>query len=135
VSSEDQTRQRLTDLRNGLLHLHKALLDSERDAYDHNIQRITSTGQLLDLVLNDPWFAWLRELSQLVVLIDETLDADEPATAAEGDRLIGRARDLVAPVENGSGFGKHYFDTMQRDPNVVVAHGKMMKIFAGLGNG
>ena len=74
VPTEDRTRQRLTDLRNGLLKLHKVLLDSERDAYDHNISRITSSGQLLDLVLNDPFFAWLRELSQFIVLIDETLD-------------------------------------------------------------
>jgi hypothetical protein len=132
VPTQNRTRQRLTDLRNGLLRLHKVLLDSERDAYDHNVQRITSTGQLFDLVLNDPWFSWLRELSQLVVLIDETLDAEQPAAPDEAERLITRARELVAPTENGSGFGRHYFDAMQRDASVVVAHGQMMKVFATL---
>jgi len=132
VPTEDRTRQRLTDLRNGLLKLHKVLLDSERDAYDHNISRITSSGQLLDLVLNDPFFAWLRELSQFIVLIDETLDWHEPATASEADNLIARARDLLMPAENGQGFGKSYFEAMQRDPAVVVAHGEMMKVFPTL---
>ena len=135
VTPVDRTRQRLTDLRNGLLKLHKVLLDSERDAYDHNIRRITSSGQLLDLVLNDPFFAWLRELSQFIVLIDETLDWHEPATAPEGDKLIGRARELLMPAENGRGFGKSYFEAMQRDPGVVVAHGEMMKVFSSLSDG
>jgi hypothetical protein len=135
VPSVDRTRQRLTDLRNGLLKLHKAVLDSERDAYDHNIRRITSAGQLLDLVLNDPWFAWLRELSQFIVLIDETLDWREPATSTEADKLIARARELLMPAENGRGFGKSYFEAMQRDPSVVVAHGEMMKVFSGLSDG
>ena len=49
-----------------------------------------STGQLLNLVLHDPWFAWLHELSELMVLIDETLDADEPATASDAGRLLAR---------------------------------------------
>src|SRR5580658_10543781 len=74
-SSSDLTKQRLTDLRNGLLSLHKTLLDSERASYERDIARIDSSGELLKLVLYDPWFAWLHELSEFVVLIDETVDA------------------------------------------------------------
>src|SRR5258708_8008467 len=96
-STPDTTRRRLTDLRDGLLHLHKTLLDSETAVYDHDIARIKSKGQLLELVLNDPWFAWLHELSELVVQIDELLDAKEPATPADAMRLIAPARELVAP--------------------------------------
>ena len=92
----DIARQQLTDLRNGLLRLHLALLDSERAAYERDVRRIASTGQYLNLVLNDPWFAWLRELSQFVVLIDETLDFAEPADSRGRRRLIARARALVA---------------------------------------
>src|SRR5215469_15712092 len=107
------TRQRLTMLRNGLLHLHKYLMDSERALYEREVERITSTGQYLQLVLNDPWFAWLHELSKFIVLIDETLDFDDPPTAADGDRLIAQARDLVTPSENGASFGRSYFEAMQ----------------------
>ncbi len=77
-SSLDPIQQRLTELRDGLLRLHKTLLDSERACYERDIARIGSSGEFLKLVLYDPWFAWLHELSEFVVLIDETLDAEEP---------------------------------------------------------
>jgi hypothetical protein len=128
-----QTRQRLITLRNGLLHLHKALLESERAAYERDVEHITSTGQYLNLVLNDPWFSWLRELSQFVVLVDETLDQKEPAAEEEAIRLITLARSLVAPAEDGDRFGRSYWQAMQRDPGAVLAHGDMMKVFAELG--
>src|ERR1700683_4720011 len=95
-SSPDLTKQRLTELRNGLLGLHKILLDSERGTYARDIARIGSTGELLKLVLYDPWFAWLHELSEFVVLIDETVDsidktrdAQYPPPSIDAERLLG----------------------------------------------
>jgi hypothetical protein len=129
----DPTTQRLNDLRNGLLQLHKSLLDSERAAYERDVERITTTGQFLNLVLNDPWFTWLRDLSQFIVLVDETVDSKEqPVTPEDGERLIARARELVAPSEEGTGFARRYFESMQRDPGVVLAHRDMVQVFAGL---
>lgn len=129
----DRTRERLTNLRNGLLRLHKYLLDSERAAYEKDVARITSTGQYLGLVLNDPWFAWLRDLSQFIVLIDETLDfKEDPATEADADRLIARARELVSPSENADGFHRKYYEAMQRDPGAVLAHRDMIQAFESL---
>jgi hypothetical protein len=127
-----QTRQRLIALRNGLLHLHKALMESERAAYERDVEHIKSTGQYLNLVLNDPWFSWLRELSQFVVLVDETLEQEEPASEEDAGRLIATARALVAPAENGDRFGRSYWQAMQRDPGAVLAHRDMMKVFAEL---
>ena len=123
---------RLKSLRNGLLRLHKSVLDSERAAYERDVERITSPGQYFQLVLNDPWFVWLRELSQFIVLIDERLDLDEPASDSDAARLISQARELLTPAENGSGFRRRYFEALQRDPSVVLAHRDMMRVFAGL---
>jgi hypothetical protein len=131
----DPARDRLTSLRNHLLRHHKVLLDSERAAYERDVQRITSTGQYLQLVLNDPWFAWLHELSQFIVVIDEKLDdKEQPATTEDADRLTARARDLIAPSESaaGNGFHRKYFDAMQRDPDVVLAHRDMVLAFEEL---
>ena len=128
----DPVRERLTQLRNGLLKLHKTLLDSERGVYERDVERIQSTGQYLNLVLNDPWFAWLHELSQFIVLVDETLDFEDPATPADAERLTAQARELVTPSENGSVFARRYFEAMQRDPGVVLAHRDMMGVFAAL---
>jgi hypothetical protein len=138
--SPDLTKQRLTDLRNGLLGLHKTLLDSERGTYERDIARIGSSGELLKLVLYDPWFAWLHELSEFVVLIDETVDAmDKKRDAAkeppaiDSERLIAQAWELLAPNETGTGFAKRYFEALQRDPDVVLAHARMRKILTSLG--
>lgn len=129
----DPIQQRLTDLRNGLLALHKTLLESERASYERDIARIRSSNELLRLVLYDPWFAWLHELSELVVLIDETLDGKEPPQGIQAERLIGQARELIAPNENGSGFEKRYFEALQRDPDVVLAHARTRKLLVALG--
>ena len=132
-SSLDPIQQRLTELRNGLLKLHKTLLDSEQAAYERDIARIGSKGELLKLVLYDPWFAWLHELSELVVLIDETQDAKEPPLESDAERLIAQAVELLAPNETGRGFAKRYFEALQRDPDVVLAHAHMRKVLSGLG--
>ena len=130
----DGIRPRLTDLRNELLGLHKTLLDSETAVYDRDIRKIKSRGQLLELVLHDPWFAWLHELSELVVLIDEALDAKEPVvTGADADRFLAKARELVAPSDGSSEFRRHYLEALQRDPNVVMAHAQAIKVLVSLG--
>jgi hypothetical protein len=128
----DATRSLLTGLRRVLLAHHKSLLDSERARYEHDVERVTSSGQLLNLVLHDPFFAWLHELSELIVLIDETLDADEPATSADAARLLAQARALLLPAEAGKGFRGQYFEALQRDPDVVIAHGAAMQALIAL---
>ncbi len=126
-------RSLLKELRRILLAHHKALLDCERERYDHDVERIQSAGQMLNLVLNDPFFAWLRELSQLIVVIDEALDVDEPPTSASAARLLAQARELLMPLESGSGFRGHYFQALQREPDIVIAHGAAMRAMAELG--
>jgi hypothetical protein len=125
-------RQRLTDLRNGLLRLHKTLLDSERAVYEHDVAKINNPGEFLGLLMHDPWFAWLRELSGLVVAIDEAMNTEEPATVEDADRLVAEARALLVPDEAGTGFAKRYYEALQRDPDVILTHGATMKLLAAL---
>jgi hypothetical protein len=115
------TRQQLDDLRRGLLKVHKALLDDARIRYEREQGRIEGSGALLRLVLNDPWFAWLHPLSELVVQIDELLAAEEP-TAADGDVVLNQARTLMRPDENGEGFQRRYHRAIQDVPDVLIAH-------------
>jgi hypothetical protein len=121
--------ERLTRLRNGLLRLHKALLDSERSAYERDVERITSPGHFLNLLLEDPFFGWLRELSQLIVLVDETLAQEQAPTPSDALRLISQARELISPAEAGDRFARRYWEAMQRDPSAVLAHRDMVRVF------
>lgn len=131
--SPEAARQSLKELRNSLLKLHKTLLDSERARYERDVERIQSIGHLLNLVLHDPWFAWLHELSELIVLIDEMLDNAELATPDDAVRMLAQARTLLTPAEYGQGFRRQYFEALQRDPDVVIAHGAAVKLLGKLG--
>ena len=124
-----ELKVRLEEVRQALLALHKTLVDSERVTYEQTVGAIRSPGQFLQLLTNDPWFAWLQPLSQLIVSIDQAMDGKEPLTAPVVDAAIKEAGALLAPSEIGEGFSHHYFDALQRDPNVVVAHGAVMKLF------
>lgn len=122
-------QSRLQPVRDALLHLHKTLVDSERASYEQTIGPIPSPNHFLKLLTTDPWFAWLQPFSQLIVAMDEVLDAKEPAaTMAEADALIGQARALLVASESGEGFSRHYYDALQRDPDVVLAHADVSKL-------
>jgi hypothetical protein len=122
--------QPLPQLRDALLHLHKTLVDSERVSYEQTVGTIPSPNHFLQLLTNDPWFAWLHPLSLLIVAMDQALDNKrQPLTEADALALIQQARSLLIASEDGDGFAKHYFDALQRDPDVVFAHAAAAKFF------
>jgi len=121
-------QQRLQQIRNAVLDLHKALVEAERVSYEKTIGPIQSPGHFLQLLTRDPWFAWLQPMSQLIVAMDEALDEKEPLGGAEVDALVKQARLLLVASEEGEGFSKHYFDALQREPDVVLAHAAVAKL-------
>jgi hypothetical protein len=125
----DDSHQRLQDLRNALLNLHKALVESERVSYEKTVGAIQSPNQFLKLMMSDPWFAWLQPVSQLIVAMDEALEAKTPLTNAATDALIKQTGQLLVASEAGEGFSRHYFDALQRDPDVVLEHAAAAKLF------
>lgn len=117
----ESERTVLIDLRRTLLHLHKTLLDWERAAYER-IHGRTSPGELLKVAMEDPQFAWLRPISELIVRIDESLEMDAPDIPVDLEALAARARAVVAPDEEGSPFARRYHDALQDLPDAVFAH-------------
>lgn len=121
-------RQKLVALRQALLRLHKTLLDMERRDYE-KAHGVVTTGELFRLVVDDAQFAWLHNISEFVVRIDETLSSDEGVTEEGAHVSISLARKLFAPTETGDGFQKQYFDAIQRDPAVVMEHAELVRLF------
>jgi hypothetical protein len=128
-------RRRLTELREGMLRLHKALLESERVSYEETFGKISSPYQFLQLLTSDPWFAWLSPVSQLITAMDELLDAKEPLTAAMVDAVAARAKSLLVATESGEGFSRHYDEALQRAPDVVFAHAAFAKLLRAQAGG
>src|SRR5688500_14242157 len=123
----DTDRQLLFDLRKSLLHLHKTLLDWERAAYER-VHGRASASELLKVIVEDPQFAWLRPISELIVRIDETVDADGEDSPADVATLVARARAIVAADEAGSANERRYYAALQEHPDAVLAHRAVTKV-------
>jgi hypothetical protein len=123
---DDAMRQRLRPARQALLELHKGLLDAEREQYEQAHGRVSASA-LLQLLLGDPHFAWLRSISELIVKIDEMSEAEESPTRGETDQVLALVRDLLTQPDDSSDFARRYAETLQRQPTLVVTHGRLMR--------
>jgi hypothetical protein len=125
----EAARQRLMGLREALLRLHKALVESERVGYEKTFGKVGSSYQLLHLLTVDPWFTWLRPVSQLVSAMDEMLETKKPLTLEQFHSLVTQTKTLLVPATSGEGFSQHYDEALQRDPDVVFAHAEAARWF------
>jgi hypothetical protein len=114
------SRELLGNLSRLLIEQHKLLLDLERAEYEKTHGPIAGPGPFLALVLGDPHFAWLKELSSLVVAIDEALSRRSKAEQPLADALIAQARQMMKPREHGSDFQARYYKAVQESPDIVI---------------
>lgn len=108
------------------MHLHKILLEMERSDFERDFGRLTS-GELLQLVINHAQFAWLRQISALVVQIDEMFDAEEPAMLDDVQNVLGQTRSLFTSPADKT-FWEKYQAALQRSPDAVMAHAEVTKL-------
>jgi hypothetical protein len=121
-------RGALRDVSKALLPLHRALIDAAKDDYAFGVAPV-KPSQLLQLLNDDPFFAWLKPLTSLIVDIDEMARTDfEPldvvAIAGRIDRLFGPNAEEV--------FAAHYIPMLQRSVDVAVGHAALRKTAARL---
>ena len=121
----------LDTLRHALLRLHKTLLDAQRIRYEREHGRVESRGELLDLVLRDASFEWLRVLSALIAGLDELAEAGEDASA-EMRGVIDKLRTLVR-FEGNRGFTDPYREIIEAVPDALVAHVQLSRLLADFG--
>jgi hypothetical protein len=117
-----QAEKLLADLRQALMKLHKVLLDWERRGYER-IHGRQSSHDMLQVLLSDSQFAWLRPISQLIVRIDELLSEPTPPMRNDVDAIVAAVRTLTSPNESGNIYERRYDMALQQLPDAVVAHG------------
>jgi len=125
---DSPAREKLITLRNSLLRIHKTLLDMERREYER-VNGAVNAGELFRLVVGHAQFAWLHNISEFVVRIDETLSADVPVTPEDAATAMTLARKMFVPAESGDSFQKQYFDAIQKEPAVVMEHAELARLF------
>jgi hypothetical protein len=118
----------LREIRSSLLTLHKALLDSEQEAYERVNGPVKSKGELFQLVVSDEWFSWLRPISQFIVRIDESLASKEPITLDQANELIAQTRALLNVAESGTEPEERYYQAIQRDSDIAFMHAQMLNL-------
>jgi catechol 2,3-dioxygenase len=128
VELSPATRERLRELRTRLLALHKVLLEDARAAYELDRGRVGNNASFLQLVINDPWFAWLHSLTGLIVRIDESVGKDAPTTESDAAAIFDQVEKRLTASEGGEEFQKRYFEALQRQPAVVLAHADVRRL-------
>lgn len=120
-------RARLVELAHALRDLHKSLIEVAQATYEKQYGRVAGPGALLRLLLDDPWFAWLRPMSTLIAALDERSDDEAPLEAAE----FAERRAAVEQLLTGEGpFADAYREVLQREPDVVVEHARVRRLLS-----
>ena len=116
----DETSTNLKSLSKALLRLHKTLLDAAKVDYEAINGKIASIGQYFQLVVDDPYFAWLRKLSSLIALIDEAVSVRRPATESEAKGLLNEAQVLLNFQDNDEEFNDKFQTALQNNAEAVL---------------
>lgn len=122
-------RAALRELWKHLLPLHRSLIDAARDEYIAAIGPVGGPTQLLQLLNEDPFFAWLKPMTALIVEIDELSRVD--FDRARLDELLARTRAIFA-AEGDAAFVSRYLPLLQRDVDAAIAHAAIRQILARL---
>lgn len=125
----DPLRRTMLELRHRLLSLYSALIVAEQLTYERIHGRVGSTDELLQLVLNDPWFTWLCPVLDLLLRIDQLLNDDAfDITHENVEHLVAEVRTLTRPSIEGDGFERAYYEALHRAPDVVLAHFQVTRV-------
>ncbi|HKX83860.1 MAG TPA: hypothetical protein VJL58_06560 [Pyrinomonadaceae bacterium] len=120
---------RLRNARNILLKLHKTLLDHERRIYE-GMNGPVNSGEFLNLLLEDPDFAWLRKFSTLIVEIDEMFDQKDGFGEEAVDLHIAKMKSLIHMEGEDEMFRAKYQAGLQQDLDAAVHQAELKKVFA-----
>src|SRR6266702_4001975 len=97
TNNDSPAREKLLSLRLALLQVHKTLLNMERREYERE-HGYVNTGELFRLVIDHAQFAWLHNISEYFLLIDETLTAKVPFSPEYTSSAISLARKMFVPT-------------------------------------
>ncbi|MCC7235979.1 MAG: hypothetical protein IT163_11785 [Bryobacterales bacterium] len=125
VPSPERTNDLLSRLHRAVLHLHKALVQSEKREWEQHRGPIGGPAQFLNMLLNEPAFAWMRPFSGLIVAIDEYQDSKEPKSIEEARQLFGVARNVLRPPDF---VESRYREALQRGSEIVLLHAAVIQV-------
>lgn len=123
----------LEELRNALLELHRAILQAQRLRYERDHGRVESRGELLQLVVRHPEFAWIRALSALIAQLDEWSQSQAQGRDEEIAATVRALKTLIQPDGTNEEFTSRYWPMLEITPEALVAHVRLWRLIAADG--
>jgi hypothetical protein len=104
------------------------MLEFERRDFEA-IFGAVNAGELLQLLIDHAQFAWLRRMSDLIVLIDETAaDKEFPMTDQNAEDFIALAKALFDKENPDLEFRERYHAIVEDDPEAFLKQGEIKKL-------
>ena len=119
----------IEDLAVELRVLHKALLQPARARYEQLHGPVPGTLQLLQLLVQDPSFAWLRRLSEVMADLDEMIDTGAPTEDEQG-AVRRELEQLLSPA--GGDLWTTITAALQDHADVATAYARVRQLLLRL---
>jgi len=104
-------------------------VDRERENFE-NLNGKISSGQYLNLLVNDSNFKWLRKFSTLIAEIDEMLDLSDGYTTNMIDNHLSQMRVLLDAETIDEDFNKKFKNILEVNSEVAEKREKIVKLIA-----
>ena len=129
ADATNQLRPDLEALSRALQEVHKQIIEAE-GPFLPGVKGLA----LLDRLLNDPEWTWLRALSILIGDLDEALAKDSDLTLTEAAAAAGKVRALVFGLgePRDEPFLNRYRPLLQRSAALASAHGELKRLIDAL---
>lgn len=124
MKTTPEYRSYIGNISQTLAQIHKMLLLTEFEKYEKNNALTLSPHARLNLLLNAPEFAWLRDLSQMMASVDEIYFQKEVITETQISLIKKCVHDLML-VQNDSAFSKNYIGHLSDIPDLMLVHGQL----------
>ena len=128
AGAEVPVQLKLDELRGALLELHKAILRAQQVRYEREHGRVESSGELLQLVVRHPDFAWIRALSALIAQLDEWAESSSAARGEEIAAVLAALQTLIQPDGTNAEFTTRYWPLLEAVPEALVAHVRLWRL-------
>src|SRR5207237_9769141 len=132
MTGEGAHKPALLEAAAALREVHRTVVQAVRATYEREIGPAGGPGQMLRLLTEHPYFAWLQPMGELIVELDSLLAQEIlPAGTVAGVR---KEIDRLTQA-GGSPFWEKYAPFLQSDTAVVMAPGRLRRPINALPEG
>ena len=117
-----ELRDALRELSRTLIPVHRRLIESAKSDYAFAYGANARPSELVELLQNDPFFAWLKPLTAVIVDIDEMARTD--FEVADVTAIVDRIEKLLGETK--------YIEMLQRDVDVATGHAALRRVMRRL---